>query len=175
MCRRASRGYPSGRQPTAVARRREGFGVQMNQADPAESPVAVLFTKDQALIARQWLRSLGWDIERKIVPQLMYGLRTGHRLRPEFFKSWDVAFFARALTDMLPRAAAVLDIGSVASELPWVLHMAGFTNITGCDLDRTVSIMPFARAIHYRVGDAESLGLPSNSLEAVTAVSTIEH
>jgi SAM-dependent methyltransferase len=147
----------------------------MNQEDTDDSAVAVLSTKDQAVSARKWLRSLGWDIERKIVPQLVYGLRTGRRLRPEFFKSWDVARFARVLTARLPRAAAVLDVGSVASELPWVLHMAGFTNITGCDLDQTVLTMPFARAIRYRVGDPESLGIASNSLEAVTAVSTIEH
>jgi SAM-dependent methyltransferase len=147
----------------------------MNHEDPDDSPVAVLSTRDQAIVARQWLRLLGWDIQRKIVPQLVYRLRTGRRLRPEFLKSWDVARFARVLAASLPRDAAVLDIGSVASELPWVLHMAGFTNITGCDLDQTVLTMPFARAIRYRVGEPESLGLASNSLEAVTAVSTIEH
>jgi SAM-dependent methyltransferase len=147
----------------------------MNQEDPPDSAVAVLSTRDQVLVARQWLRSRGWDIQRKILPGLAYGLRTGRRIRPEFFKSWDVARFARVLTASLPPAGSVLDIGSVASELPWVLHMAGFTDITGCDLDQTVLTMPFARTIRYRVGEPESLGLASKSLDAVTAVSTIEH
>jgi SAM-dependent methyltransferase len=147
----------------------------MNQLHLDDAPIGVLRSTLEAASARAWLRSAGWDIEEKIVPKLLYGFRTGHRLRLEFLKSWDVGRFARVLTADLPRKAAVLDVGSVGSELPWVLHMAGFTNVIACDVDESVLKMPFARAIRYSVGEPATLGLPDNSLDAVTAVSTIEH
>jgi SAM-dependent methyltransferase len=53
--------------------------------------------------------------------------------------------------------------------------MAGYTGIIGCDVDKSVLKMPFARTIQYRVGEPATLGLPDDSLNAVTAVSTIEH
>jgi SAM-dependent methyltransferase len=137
--------------------------------------IEVLRTAGEAATARAWLRGRGWDVQRRPLTRVVYALRTRHRMHFEFLKSWDVAHFARILTTELRPEAAVVDVGSVGSELPWVLRLAGFQNITGCDLDDQVLKMPFARTITYRLGEIQQLGLAEASVDAVTAVSTIEH
>jgi SAM-dependent methyltransferase len=96
-------------------------------------------------------------------------------LRISTLKSWDVALFADLLIRELPTHARVVDVGSVASELLWALHLAGFEDLVGCDVDARVVTMPFAGRIHYRIGELSTLHLPAGSVDAVTAVSTIEH
>jgi SAM-dependent methyltransferase len=139
------------------------------------APIAVLGMSEEAVAARDWLKKKGWDVRHRRMVRLVYGLRTGHRLMLDSPKSWDVAHFAKILVDQLPGEAAILDVGSLNSELPWVLHIAGFKNVTGCDLDPSVRKMPFARTIRYLVGDVMSVGCADESFQAVTAVSTIEH
>jgi SAM-dependent methyltransferase len=121
------------------------------------APIAVLGMSEEAVAARDWLKKKGWDVRHRRMVRLVYGLRTGHRLMLDSPKSWDVAHFAKILVDQLPGEAAILDVGSLNSELPWVLHIAGFNNVTGC------------------VGDVMSVGCADESFQAVTAVSTIEH
>ncbi len=138
-------------------------------------PVAVLRSALDATSARAWLRAKGWDVRNRLIVRLVYRLRTRHLPMVDLRKSWDVAHFAHILTDQLPADAAILDVGSVASELPWVLHMAGFRNLTGCDLDPSVRKMPFSGKVRYQVADVMTAGYGDESFEAVTAVSTIEH
>jgi len=97
-----------------------------------------------------------------------------HLLRIDGRKSWDVAYFADLLDRSTDRTAGVADVGSVGSELPWILHLAGFQRIIGCDLDSCVTRMPFGRFIDYRHGDFAEV-VTEVDLGAVTAVSTIEH
>src|SRR5260370_18805410 len=132
--------------------------------DPA---VRILGSPREAAAARDWLRLAGWDIQARLVPRLIYAVRRRHRLRVEFLKSWDVAHFARILIASFPRDAAVLDVGAEDSELPWVMHMAGFRNITACDLHHGVRAIPFSRPICYVAQHPGCLGLPERALDAV--------
>jgi SAM-dependent methyltransferase len=138
-------------------------------------PVLVLTGKEEAASAREWIRRNRLDAQKLFWVRFAYVMRNRHQLVPTFLKSWDVAHFAKLIIRELPLDAAILDIGSSDSELPWALHLAGFCNITACDVDPNVKKMPFSRKIRYRVGDFLTLRFPGDAFAAVTAVSTVEH
>jgi SAM-dependent methyltransferase len=103
-------------------------------------------------------------------------LGVGNRIKVgDHLKSWDVLKTAGFLEERVSRDAPILDIGALASELVCVLHRMGFTNLFGVDLDPHVRLMPFARAIHYKVANFMRTSFENESFEAVTAVSVIEH
>src|SRR5439155_20698886 len=136
-------------------------------------PVKVLSHDSENNAARLWLRKRGWDVTKHQVQRLRYLVLNHHLLRIDGRKSWDVAYFADLLDRSTDRTAGVADVGSVGSELPWILHLAGFQRIIGCDLDSCVTRMPFGRFIDYRHGDFAEV-VTEVDLGAVTAVSTIE-
>ena len=141
--------------------------------------VWVLRTSEEAVAGRAWLRERCWDIrQHRLAWGLAYArlvLAMGRRPYIDQLKSWDVALFARVLTESFPSTAAILDVGSVGSELPWTLHLASFRNLLGCDVDPKVRKMPFAGSIGYHVGEMHNIGLADGTLDAITAVSTVEH
>jgi SAM-dependent methyltransferase len=139
----------------------------------------VLQSRDEITGARKWIRDQGFDLRRDTVhwfrARLRYLIRHAGLLRVDETKSWDVETFAKLIIANVSPDALIVDMGSVASELPWVLHLAGYRKIVGCDLSPRVMDMPFGGQIDYRVGDIASLGLSTGSVACITAVSVIEH
>jgi SAM-dependent methyltransferase len=93
----------------------------------------------------------------------------------DMVKSWDVLKTIQFIEKALPRNAHILDIGAYASEIPVALHRAGFTDLTAIDLNPGVMQMPFAGEIDYRIGDFMNTPYADASMDAVTAISVIEH
>jgi SAM-dependent methyltransferase len=90
-------------------------------------------------------------------------------------KSWDILLTAQFIEQHVGREAAILDIGAHASEILSILHALGYRELTGIDLDPSVTRMPNADAIRYQVGDFMRTPFADASFGAVTAVSVIEH
>jgi SAM-dependent methyltransferase len=89
-------------------------------------------------------------------------------------KSWDVLKTAQFATDNLRLTDPVLDIGAFASEILIVLHRAGFSNLTGVDLNPSLRSMPYAGKIRYEVTDFLNTPFAAASFSLVTAISVIE-
>jgi len=102
--------------------------------------------------------------------RLAGGVAVGDRL-----KSWDVAATLDFIQSHLAKDAAIADIGCFASEVLIALHKAGYTNLTGIDLNERLDRMPHPESIRYRVADFTDTGLPAASLAAITSISVIEH
>jgi SAM-dependent methyltransferase len=90
-------------------------------------------------------------------------------------KSWDVLRTAEFLEARLSRAASILDLGAFNSEILGILRKMGFGNLTGIDLDPSVSEVLGSMGIATRVGDFYASPFPAASFDAVTAISVIEH
>jgi len=90
-------------------------------------------------------------------------------------KSWDVLQTVRYLQSNLARDARVLDIGAFNCEMLPMLHRAGFTRLTGIDLNPALGAMPYADSIEYVTGNFMHTPFAAQSFDAVTAISVIEH
>lgn len=139
--------------------------------------IRVLQTHEQNRRARAELQSRGLSYWPKRAPRTMFDRL---RRRPpipvgDLNKSWDVLLTLELLEQRLRHDDAVLDLGAFASEMPCVLHGAGFRRVSGIDFNPRIRAMPFAPAIDWRVGDAMDTRLPAGSLSAVSAISMIEH
>ena len=101
---------------------------------------------------------------------LLSGVSVGDEL-----KSWDVLRTAQFLEAHVPRSEPILDIGAYASEIPCILHRLNYSRLAGIDLNPRVAKMPYARRVHYTVGDFLRSDFADASFAAVTAISVIEH
>jgi glycosyltransferase involved in cell wall biosynthesis/SAM-dependent methyltransferase/cephalosporin hydroxylase len=90
-------------------------------------------------------------------------------------KSWDVLRTLTFIEARLPTTARILDLGAYCSEIPCILHEAGYRNIAGVDLNPELPGMPFAEDIEYRIANFHYTNFPDASFDAITAVSVIEH
>ena len=121
------------------------------------------------------LRGLGW--KRKKLQSLLARM---HLLRPapnigDELKSWDVLRTANFALENLKPADPVLDIGAFASEILIVLHRAGFSNLTGADLNPALRSMPYSNRIRYEITDFLKTPFQAASFAMITAISVIEH
>jgi len=82
---------------------------------------------------------------------------------------------AEFIEAQVPKDAPVLDIGAFGSELPPLLHRAGYEQVSAIDLNPAITAMPFADAIDYRVGNFLHAPYPDASFAAISATSVIEH
>jgi SAM-dependent methyltransferase len=98
------------------------------------------------------------------------GINVGDKL-----KSWDVLKTAVFLEKNISKSAPILDIGAFASELLYVLHHLGFSNLTGIDLCPDIKKMAYGNCIRYEVSDFMHTPFEAESFEAVSATSVIEH
>ncbi len=93
----------------------------------------------------------------------------------DYLKSWDVLRTATFIKERVLRDAPILDVGAYASEILYVLHRLGYTNLTGIDLDPKLKSMPYADGIRYEVSDFMHTPFKSGLFEVITAISVIEH
>ncbi|HEV2992544.1 MAG TPA: class I SAM-dependent methyltransferase [Candidatus Angelobacter sp.] len=98
------------------------------------------------------------------------GINVGDKL-----KSWDVLKTAAFIEKTISKSAPILDIGAYASELLYVLHHLGFSNLTGIDLSPDIKKMAYRNCIRYEVSDFMHTPFEAESFEAISATSVIEH
>jgi len=133
------------------------------------------YTENEA--AREEMRRSGISYWPSMRPRRILDLLLlRRRLRVgELNKSWDVLQTVRLIESRLPQDAPILDLGAYASEVLCSLHLSGYRNLTGIDLNPAIHTMPFNDAIRYVTGDMMSTPFPHASFSAVTAISAIEH
>lgn len=90
-------------------------------------------------------------------------------------KSWDVLRTLEFVEARHAKTARVLDLGAYSSEILCVLHRAGFSALTGVDLNPQVRHMPFAERIRWEVGNFLHTPFPDGSFDVITSISVIEH
>lgn len=102
------------------------------------------------------------------------GLASSVRVGDEL-KSWDVLTTLEFIENALPKQAAILDIGSYASEVPVSLARLGFSRVAAIDLNPDLRHMPYQHKIRYEVGNFMASPFAAGTFDAVTATSVIEH
>ena len=90
-------------------------------------------------------------------------------------KSWDVLKTAQFIEAHVDKSTPVLDIGAYASEILCILHRAGYTKLTGVDLNPNISRMPYSDKIRYVASDFMHTPFEDGSFAAITSTSVIEH
>ncbi len=92
-------------------------------------------------------------------------------------KSWDILSILETIESYLPRRnARILDMGSFNSEIALALWQAGYRELIAVDLNPAgQSIRWFGNRIDFRCENLYHPSVPPESLDAVTAVSVIEH
>jgi SAM-dependent methyltransferase len=136
----------------------------------------VLLNEAQIDVARQELDKRGlstldtpWrSLARRV--GLTSGVKIGDRV-----KSWDLLQSINFIERHLAKSDAVLDIGCYASEILISLHRAGFTDLTGLDLNPKVSEMPHSDSIRFKTGNFMNAPFADASFRAITSISVIEH
>jgi len=139
----------------------------------------VLMSNDEITMARAEMMDRDISYLDKPRPQLMgRAMKALNMDRPvvgDYIKSWDVLETVKFLEANTDRQAPILDIGCYASEVTLSLYKAGFTNLTGIDLDPNVSKMPLQDQIRFVVGDFMKTDFEDESFQAITSISVIEH
>lgn len=139
--------------------------------------VQVLQTRADVQRAREGLVARGIScLGMELRPSLWGRLRRHAPTRiGDEMKSWDVLQTVEYVERFHAKTARVLDLGAFSSEVLCALHRAGFSDLTGIDLNPRVRQMPFAAAIRWDVGNFLQTPYRDGSFDAVTSVSVIEH
>jgi len=138
--------------------------------------VDVLTGKDQIRAARARLSGRGLSFTKPRLPaRLAARLFPGSMRVGDWIKSWDVEKTLNFIEENLPHDSLIVDHGCYCSEMLPILHRAGYRRLTGLDLNNQVGEMPFADDIDYRVENFMQSSLASESADAVTSISVMEH
>lgn len=137
----------------------------------------VLKSFDQNAYARATLQARGisyWPRRPK------KGLRARLLRWPEiavgdFRKSWDLLETVDLLCALELQGRKIVDMGAYASEVLCSLHLSGFTDLHGVDLNHRVREMPFGQHVHWSSGDMRSARFGKGTVSCITAISAIEH
>ena len=90
-------------------------------------------------------------------------------------KSWDVLKTIEFIEKNVAKTDPILDMGAFACEILCILHNVGYGNLTGIDLNPRIKEMPYADAVRYEVSDFMHTRFASESFQAISAISVIEH
>jgi SAM-dependent methyltransferase len=150
------------------------------RADATEVNVSVSVLQSKAEIERargrlveRGLSCLDLEIGGRTLLQRL--LRTPPSKVGDAVKSWDVLRTLEFVEARHPKTARVLDLGAYSSEILCVLYRAGFSELTGVDLNARVRYMPFTDRIRWSVGNFLHTPFPDGSFDAITSISVIEH
>lgn len=140
----------------------------------------VLQNKTQIRRARDTLQARGLSsvpgpIKRTIAKAVSRAGLAQPLVLGDFVKSWDLLTSIEFLEANVPPDGAVLDIGAYASEILVALKKAGYTDLTGVDLNSRLKDMPFQQEIKYVTSDFMSTPFADSTFAAVTSISVIEH
>jgi SAM-dependent methyltransferase len=138
--------------------------------------VEVLESKAQIDQAREELRRRRLSFTSPPWKRLLRRLGVSNGVNVgDTLKSWDVLKTADFIEKNISKSAPILDIGAYASELLYVLHHLGFSNLTGIDLSPDIKRMSYRDCIRYEVSDFMHTPFESESFDAISATSVIEH
>lgn len=136
----------------------------------------VLQSLEQVATARKRLDRFGWSYSNSVMRRALWHASRGRYPRVgDYIKSWDVGRTAEFAVEHLARERPILDFGAFGSEMPPLLNAAGFTKVTGIDLNRNVRFMPRSGTIRYVQGDFHACPFEAASFDLITAISVIEH
>jgi SAM-dependent methyltransferase len=140
----------------------------------------VLQNKEQIRAARAKLEARGLSSLPSALKQRFAATVARFGVAPplvlgDFVKSWDLLTSIEFLENNVSRNSAILDIGAYASEILVALKKAGFTNLTGVDLNPRLNKMPYQDEIKYVTSDFMTTPFADASFDAVTSISVIEH
>jgi len=136
----------------------------------------VLHSKNQIAVSRDEMNSKGRSALGSSILNLMRRLGISKQLPVgDVVKSWDVAKTLEFISTHLPYESKILDLGAYCSEVPVSLALMGYENVSGVDLNPDVKKMPYADKVTYTVSDFMKMPYSSDSFDAVTAISVIEH
>jgi SAM-dependent methyltransferase len=137
----------------------------------------VLKSWEENLLARHELARTGIGYWPKHQWAGLSGLARGVIKLPigDLRKSWDVLLTIRQIENALPRDAVIVDLGAYCSEVLCALAATGYTHLTGIDLNPLIRRMPYGNRVRWTRGDMTRTGLPAESVDAVIAISSIEH
>jgi SAM-dependent methyltransferase len=90
-------------------------------------------------------------------------------------KSWDVLRTIQFIEHQVSKTTPILDLGAYGSELLCCLNELGYSDLTGIDLNPTLTRMPFKQNIMCVTGDFTQSTFPDGRFGAITATSVIEH
>ncbi len=137
----------------------------------------VLQSYDINLAARETMKRRGiscWPARLRRGVADVLRLRAGTTLG-ELNKSWDVLRTVELIESRCTPDSPILDLGAYASEILCSLHLLGFRNLIGIDLNPAIRRMPYSPEIRWEVGDMMATRLEAESMEAITSISAIEH
>ncbi|BCK88835.1 hypothetical protein MIZ01_2641 [Sideroxyarcus emersonii] len=103
-----------------------------------------------------------------------YGMAKGIAVGDQV-KSWDVLETLNFIERHVQKNEAILDIGCYASEIIVALHKAGYTHLTGADLNPDLKQMPYQKSIRYEKVNFMQTPFADASFKAITSISVIEH
>lgn len=137
----------------------------------------VLQTWEENLKARQSLDKRGLSYWPHRCPAGWTGLLRGIRSIPvgDLHKSWDVFLTFEEIRKQIAPEEHVVDLGSFASEVLCVLAAAGYSRLTGVDFNPLIAHMPFRDRVTWKRGDMARTRVPSGTVAAAVAISSIEH
>jgi SAM-dependent methyltransferase len=90
-------------------------------------------------------------------------------------KSWDVLKTIHFIERNVSKNDPILDMGAFACEVLCILRDLGYSNLAGIDLNPSIKKMPHAESVHYNVGDFMHTEFESESFQAISAISVMEH
>lgn len=139
----------------------------------------VLQNKTQISTARQELDKKGASHVDRPDSRLKARLRRLGLVRDvvmgDLIKSWDVLATINFLESHVKKSDPILDIGCYASEILASLHMLGYLDLTGADLNPNLNKMPYKDSIRYEVTNFMHTKFEDASFRAITSISVIEH
>jgi len=136
----------------------------------------ILKSRDEIHAARGILKSTGlscitpWPLSIFVKHGIRNGITVGDPL-----KSWDVLKTIEFIRENIPFSSRILDIGAYASEILCILYRLRYYSLTGIDVNPLVKKMPHSDVIRYEVSDFMASPFGSESFEAISAISVIEH
>ena len=138
--------------------------------------VEVLTKSAENVRARAEMRRRGLDSVTPFFSKVLHKTRLIKGVNVgDLKKSWDVLKTVEFIEQNVSKTSPVLDIGAYASEVLCSLHMLGFGNLTGIDLNPRLAYMPYSGTIKYIAGDFMQTTFADESFRAVTAISVFEH
>ena len=136
----------------------------------------VLKNRSQINTSRAELKRRGMSQVTSPIMKLIHRLRFSSAVSVgDQIKSWDVLRTLQFLEGSVAKDQPIMDIGCYASEILMALHQAGYTRLSGADLNPDIRNMPCQDEIHYEITDFMNTPFPDNSFSAITSISVIEH
>jgi len=136
----------------------------------------VLARRTENSLARSEMRRRGLDFVTPWFAKVLHKARIVRGMNVGLsLKSWDVLRTLQFIEQHVSKTEPLLDLGAYGSEILFGLNKLGFSDLTGIDLNPTLTRMPHNEEIKYVRGDFTRTDFSGETFAAVTAISVVEH